>query len=67
MISISHQKVCPDNGSDPFMQTFAISNTDSNYTPFPIYPLHEKSLKGGTVTDEKIIQIEKYFRDNYAS
>ena len=45
-IQIVHKKINLDDGQDPFDQVYAVSIYDSNYMPFPIYPLYQEQEKG---------------------
>jgi len=35
-----------NDGSEPFDQAYAVSIVDSDYMPFPIYPLYQEQEKG---------------------
>ena len=41
-IKIVHKKINMNDGTEPFDQTYAVSIVDSNYMPFPIYPLYQE-------------------------
>lgn len=54
-----------DDGNDPFDQIYAVSIIDSNYMPFPIYPLYQEQEKG-KIGYNACQRAQNIFRENHA-